>query len=103
MGKGNHINGLHILDMRLVYDNLNGKVKDRSYEADGEYEVLEVEKCCSLTRIHLDNHMICTCEWNYKDERHQHWKGNFIDLMFERPIPYNEKYNLMTKHDGIDN
>jgi len=35
MGKGNHINGLHILDMRLVYDNLNGNVKDRSYEAKG--------------------------------------------------------------------
>ena len=48
-------------------------------------------------------HMLRTYEWNYKNERRQHWKGNFVYLMFERPIPQNEKDSLMTEHDGIDN
>jgi len=56
------MNGLHTQGMSLVHDGFVSKEKDRSYEADREYEVLEVKKCCNLTWLSLSNYMIPTCE-----------------------------------------
>jgi len=60
------MNDLHIQGMR--YDGLDSKEKGQSYEADREYEVLEMQKCCSLAWLSLSNYMIPKCEQNYKYE-----------------------------------
>jgi len=37
MGREKSYNDLHIQDMRLIHDDLSGKVKDRYHEFEREY------------------------------------------------------------------
>ena len=86
----------------LFHNAQDNKVKDRFYENEKEYQALKLKQCCRLTRLHLLNYVIPTCEWNYKDEHQHHQKGDFIDLVFKRPILQDERDGLMPEHDGIN-
>jgi len=96
-----HIKDLHIQDIQLIYDGHDSKVQERSYDAERKYYVLKLKKCYRLLRLHLRNHMMPTCEWNYKDGCKHYWKGNFIDMMFGRPILQDEGDNLMVVLNDI--
>jgi len=66
------MNDLHIQGIRLIHVGLDSRGKDRSHEAEREYQEFEMKKYCSLTWLPLDNYIIRTCEQNYKYECQHH-------------------------------